>query len=104
MGLSWNTRHSDDWAIALATRFSTDPSAEIRRYAQAALDRIERQRRTDDERRRLPQDLRQKTERHQGKWVAIADGRIAAVDPAPSWRRRHPDARLYYVTPSGKRG
>ena len=100
MGLSWNPKHSDQWATAVATRFLADPSAEIRRYAAAALARIERQRRTDEERRQLPPALKTKTERHLGKWVAIEDGRIVAVDPGPSWRRRHPDARLYFVAVS----
>ena len=97
MGLSWNRAHSDTWAVELATRFLEDPSAEIRRYAEAALERIARQRRTDDERRTLPDDLRRKTERHPGKWVAVEDGRIVAVDPGPSWKWRHPDARLHFV-------
>lgn len=97
MELSWNPVHSDAWAVAMATRMLDDPSAEIRRYARAALDRIEHQRRTDDERRRLPEPLRTKTERHPGKWVAVVDGGIAAVNPTPSWRRRNPDAQLYFV-------
>ena len=97
MTLSWNPALSDEWAVAISTRFLDDPSAEIRRYAQAALDRIDRQRRTDEQRRRLPEPLRTKTERHPGKWVAIIDGSIAAVNPPPSWRRRHPDAQLYFV-------
>lgn len=97
MELSWNRVHSDEWAFALAARLLDDPSPEIRRYARAALDRIERQRRTDEERRRLPEPLRTKTERHPGKWVAISEGAIVAVDPPPSWRRRHPDAQLYFV-------
>ena len=97
MELSWNPAHSDAWAIAMATRMLDDPSAEIRRYARLALDRIESQRRTDDERRRLPEPLRTKTERHPGKWVAVLDGAIVAKDPAPSWRRRNPDAQLYFV-------
>jgi hypothetical protein len=98
MSLSWNPRHSDDWAVGMATRFLGDSSAEIRRYAQTALERIERQRRTDRERRQLPEPLRTKTERHPGKWVAILGGAIVAVEPAPSWKRRHPDAELFFVT------
>jgi hypothetical protein len=101
MDLAWNAAHSDEWALALAARLLDDPSAEIRRYAQASLDRIERQRRTDGERRRLPELLRTKTERHPGKWVAIEDGGLVAVDPTPSWRRRHPDAQHYFVAQDG---
>lgn len=99
MGLSWNPRHSDDWAVALATRFLSDPSAEIRGYAEAALDRIDRQHRADAERRQLPEGLRRKTERHPGKWVAVVQGSIAAVNPPPTWRRRHREAQLYFVVP-----
>lgn len=99
MTLSWDPNQSDDWAVGMATRLLSDASPVIRRYAQAALDRIERQRRTDEERRQLPEPLRTKTERHFGKWVAIEDGGIASVDPPPSWRRRHPNAHLYFVTP-----
>jgi hypothetical protein len=104
MTLSWNPRHSDEWALDMATRFLADSSAEIRRYAQAALERIERQRQSDQERRRLPEPLRTKTKRHPWKWVAIVAGAIVAVDPAPSWRRRHPDAHLYFVTPDDAAG
>lgn len=104
MTLSWNPRHSDDWALGMATRFLEDSSAEIRRYAQAALERIERQRRTDQERRQLPEPLRTKTERHPGKWVAVLNGAIVGVDPAPSWRRRHPDAELFFVAPADLAG
>lgn len=99
MGLAWNPRLSDDWSVAMATRFLSDRSAEIRRYARAALDRIERQAETDEARRGLPEPLRRKTERHPGKWVAVSDDAIVAVDPPPSWRRRHPEARLYFVRP-----
>lgn len=101
MTLSWNRRHSDATAVTTATGLLGDASAEIRRYAKAALERIDRQRRTDRERRHLPEPLRTKTERHPGKWVAVLDGNIAAVEPGPSWRRRHPEAQLYFVTPDG---
>lgn len=104
MALSWNPRHSDDWSLDMATRLLADPSDEIRRYAQAAIERIARQQRSDEERRRLPEPLRTKTERHPGKWVAIIAGAIVAVDPAPSWRRRHSDAQLYFVTPGDAPG
>lgn len=102
MGLSWNPKHSDDWAVALATRLLSDPSSEIRRYAGAALDRIERQRRGDLVRQDLPEALRRKTDRHPGKWVAITSGDIVAVDPGPSWRRDHTEADLYFVAPTGQ--
>jgi hypothetical protein len=98
--LAWNPALSDEWAVALATRFLDDASAENRRYARVALDRIDRQRRTDEQRRQLPEPLRTKTERHPGKWVAIIDGAIVSVDPPPSWRRRRPDAQLYFVSRS----
>ena len=97
MSLSWNREYSDDWSVRLATHLLSDASAEIRRFAGIALERIEHQTRSDEERGRLPEPLRRKTGRHQGKWVAIVEGRIVAVNPTPSWRRRHPEARLYFV-------
>ncbi len=93
MTLSWNPRLSDDWSVATATRFLADPSAEIRRYARAALDRIEGQRASDRDRRALPEPLLSKTQRHPGRWVAVEDGHIVHVDPPPSWKRRHAGAR-----------
>jgi hypothetical protein len=99
MGLSWNPEHSDGWAVSMATRLLADPSAEIRRYAQAALDRIAHQQRTDADRRQLPDPLRRTTGRHPGRWVAVVDGSVVAVDPPPSWRRHHSEAHLYFVSP-----
>jgi hypothetical protein len=98
MTLSWNPQLSDDWHLDLATRLASDFSKEIRRYAQHAVDRIERQRRSNEERRQLPEPLRTKTERHPGKWVAVERGNIVATDPPPSWRRKHPDAQYYFVS------
>ena len=100
MALAWNPKLSDDWSVEMATRFLSDRSAEIRRYAQVALDRIESQAKTNEARRELPEPLQRRTERHPGKWVAFRHNAIVAVGPSPSWRRLHPDARLYFVTPA----
>ena len=91
-------------AVQLARRYieraRADSDPRYLGYAQAALDRIQLQASTNDARGELPEPLRTKTERHPGKWVAIVDNAIVAVDPSPSWRRRNPDARLYFVTPT----
>jgi hypothetical protein len=76
------------------------PERQNRRYAQAALDRITLQASRNGARSELPEPLRTKTERHPGKWVAIRDNAILAVEPSPSWRHRHPDALLYFVAPT----
>ncbi|HKF16876.1 MAG TPA: hypothetical protein VKF14_06775 [Candidatus Dormibacteraeota bacterium] len=48
----------------------------------------------------LPPEVRAKPERHRGKWVAIAAGRIVAVvDPRAirHARRTQPDTMIYWV-------
>lgn len=67
----------------------------------AALTRALRERwDTDDRRRRLSPDLVRKTERHQGRWVIIRDGRIIAVDYG---RDLDAGARRYWVAPADAR-
>jgi len=103
-GLSW--AHHDEWALDLLRRFADDRSAELRALAQQGIARITRERETDQARRRLPDDLLRKTERHPGKWVAIVDGRIVAADRFTGAIRRalrglgHPDAEVYWVAPA----
>lgn len=99
-------KHDEPWAEALMQHFvATDPSNEIRRSAEKGLARIERQRRTDAERRALPADLVRKTERHRGKWVAIAGGTIIGAEAYAGALRRiikgkgATDAKLYWVSP-----
>lgn len=101
--LEW--KHDEPWAEELMEHFAaTDASAEIRRCAEKGLARIERQRRTDAARRALPEELVRKTERHRGKWVAIAGGTIIGAEAYAGALRRiikgkgATDAELYWVS------
>jgi hypothetical protein len=100
-GLTW--KNEDDWTVAMLEYVrDNDASEELRTAAQRGLARIERQRETNAARLQLPDDLRLKTERHRGKWVAIADGRIIAAGWSGSVRKavrgmRRPDAQVYWV-------
>lgn len=103
--LAWGS--SDEWAVELMRRFAAeDPSAKLRRYAERGLARIAEQERTDALRKELPEKLLATTERHPGKWVAIADGRIIGAAPfRGSLRRvikghRATEAKVFWVAPS----
>ena len=104
--LSW--RNDSAWARPLLERVAaSDRSAELRALAQSGLDRLDRQEATDADRRRLPDELRRKTERHPGTWVAVADGRIIGVDVFEGGLRRvirgtaHSGAAaVYWVAPT----
>ncbi len=84
------------------------PIAEHRALTLAAkgIARIDKQRETDAARGALPEELRRKTERHAGKWVAIVDGTIVEASWSPGTIRkalrglRRPDAEVYWVAPS----
>jgi hypothetical protein len=94
--------HTDEpWTPALLRRFAErDPSAQLRKVAGDFLAVLERRKRSNELRLQLPPELRARTERHPGKWVAIAGGRIVAVDDPRQTRsalRTHPDTVLYWV-------
>ena len=103
--LSW--RNDAAWATPLLERVAeSDRSAELRSLARQGLARLARQDATDAARRELPDDLRRKTERHPGKWVAVADGRIIGVDVFEGGLRRvikgtahDGEAAVYWVAP-----
>ncbi len=79
----------DDETIAILRRVATtDPSSRVRDLASELVRDKESRRAADDRRRDLPDDLRSKTERHRGKWVAIADGRIISAHRFPGRIRR----------------
>ena len=104
--LSW--RNDVEWAQPLLERIAeSDRSAELRTLARQGLTRLARQEQTDAARRALPEALRRKTERHRGKWVAVADGRIIGVDVFEGGLRRvikgtahDGEAAVYWVAPA----
>jgi HEAT repeats len=100
--LTW-PHDKEPWTLELARRFAEDdPSAQIRGVAGGFLAELERRRRTNELRGQLPPDLRAKTERHPGQWVAVAGGRIVGVGDPRAFRharRTWPDTTLYWVAP-----
>ena len=70
----------DEESLAMLRRAAaTDVSARVRDLADELIRDKEARFAADAARRELPDDLRRKTERHPGKWVAIADGRIISA-------------------------
>jgi hypothetical protein len=75
--LGW--QHHGRWAERLVERVAAeDPSEWLRGVAQRALAGKALERAADHERRRLPERLRLKTERHPLKWVALDGERLVA--------------------------
>jgi hypothetical protein len=75
--LGWQ-RHGP-WAERLvAYMAANDPSAQLREHARGILARKALERAADAERRRLPERLRRKTERHPLQWVALDRDRLVA--------------------------
>lgn len=102
--LEW--KHNEPWAEALLERAARDDrSAQLRESARKGLARLERQRRSDEARRALRDDVRRKTERHPGKWVAIDGDTIIGVEAFQGGLRRiikgkrATDAQIYWVDP-----
>jgi hypothetical protein len=85
---------------------STDRSAGVRDLASELIADKERRTAAEAKRRELPDDLRRKTERHPGKWVAIADGKIICAHRFPGRVRRdlravsYDEAVVVWVAPS----
>jgi HEAT repeats len=101
-GLTWPVYADEPWANDLLRRFAEhDPSAQLREVALAYLPHLEARHRSNELRLRLPPELRAKTERHPGRWVAIAGGRIVGVDDPRAFRharRTYADTALYWVS------
>lgn len=96
----------EPWRIELLRQVAADdPSGKLRAAALSALDHFEYRQMSDLERRSLPEDLRAKTERHVGKWVAVSEGRIidagrhSAAMERTARRHGRNDVRLYWVGP-----
>lgn len=98
--LTW-AYDQESWAPELLRRFAErDPSAQLRGVARDFLAVLERRSVSDQRRRQLPPELRAKTERHYGKWVAVSGGAIVAVGDPRAIRhavRTWPDTVLYWV-------
>jgi hypothetical protein len=83
--------------------FEHDASAALRQVARQALEHFELRDRSDSERRHLPPELRVKTERHPGKWVAISNGSIIDVGGHPpsmvrtAHKHGHKEVTVYWV-------
>ena len=98
--LAW--AYTDEpWTPDLLRRFAErDQSGQLREVARRIIADVEQRRRANELRIHLPPELRARTERHRGKWVAVAAGRIVAVDDPRAIRharRTHPDTVLYWV-------
>jgi HEAT repeat protein len=95
----------EPWTPGLLRRFADhDPSARLRQLAAKSLADLDARLRSDERRRLLPPELRAKTERHRGRWVAVAGGRIVGVDDPRAFRharRTWPDTAVYWVAATG---
>ena len=99
--ISWGP-FNQAWEVELVRRAArNDRSARVRATAQSGLDDREQRLRSDAERRQLPPELVAKTERHQGKRVAISGGRIVGVNLSNRAARHYPDLKVYWVEPHG---
>ena len=82
--LGWQ-RHGD-WAERLVERMAADdPSEKLREHARRTLAGRALERAADQERRRLPEELRRKTDRHPFEWIAV-DGERLIAGSAPKER------------------
>ena len=93
-------------AELLADVAANDPSPNLRRSAADGLVRHADQWASNESRLALPDELRRKTERHRGKWVAVAGGRIIGVGAFKGALRRiikgtahEGEATVYWVGP-----
>jgi hypothetical protein len=77
--LGWQRR--GPWAERLVERMAaSDPSEQLREHARRILVRKAFERAADAERRRLPEGVRRKTDRHPYKWVGLDGERLVAGD------------------------
>ena len=97
----------EPWRLELLRQVAdTDPSPKLRGWAAQGLEGFEHRRRSDRDRRQLPDELRIRTERHRGKWVAVSGGRIIDAGGHSSAMARtarkhgHDDVQVYWVAPA----
>ena len=96
----------DDETIELLERVrANDVSARVRGWAAEFIRDKQRRRAGEAARQELPEELRRKTERHPGKYVAIADGLIVSAHVSTGKIRRdlkgtgRTDALVVFVDP-----
>jgi hypothetical protein len=97
----------EPWRLDLLGQVAvTDPSPTLRSLARVGLERFDARRRSNDERTKLPAELKSKTERHTGKWVAISRGRIidagghSGAMVRMAHKHGHLDVKIYWVAAS----
>ena len=102
--LEWNPVFVESWVVVLLERVrDNDPSRRLRESAAKGLARIERQGAHERAAATTSDDLRRVTERHVGKWVAVADGRLISASISLGTIRkqtreaRRADADVYWV-------
>jgi hypothetical protein len=78
----------DDVVDILRNIAENDRSPRVRRGAAGLVEWFEVRRTAEQSWHELPDELRRKTERHPGKWVAIADGRIVGAHRSWGQTRR----------------
>jgi hypothetical protein len=71
----------DDMIDVFRNIAENDPSPKVRRAAAGQVEWAEVRLSAEQAQRELPDELRRKTERHPGKWVGIADGKIVVFVP-----------------------
>jgi hypothetical protein len=78
----------DDVVDTLRDVAEKDRSPRVRRGAAGLVEHMELRHSAEQAQRELPDELRRKTERHPGKWVGIADGRIVGAHRSWGQTRR----------------
>jgi HEAT repeat protein len=78
----------DDLLDMLSDIAANDRSARVRKAAAGQVEWLEFRLSAEQAQRELPEELRRKTERHPGKWVGIADGKIVGAHRSWGQTRR----------------
>lgn len=66
--------------VTISSMAEKDPSSKVRDHARGLYNWHLAKRRGDEARLSLPEDVRQKVNRHPGKWVAVSEGSVIAAD------------------------
>ncbi len=84
----WLLQDDDDAIDILRDIAAGDRSPKVRRGAAGLVEWLEFRLSAEQLQRQLPGELRRKTERHPGKWVGIADGKIVGAHRSWGQTRR----------------